>query len=370
MTTKKSTQKDVSSWSLTARVLVLSLLIGGVSGVSAGAVTTKWLADYSSELARFSTPISSDEPLPINLPQSYAEAVNQIRTDVPPAVVTVFKIVGNEFTHDLVAPENQISAGLVVTSDGWLLAEVPDFNVDQASQLKVLVADKLYGVSTAVSSSLKGWWFLKAENASNLPVRPFGAGLSLLSGDQVVLVPSVNAMEPSYITARMSPSIKTSSDYIETRFLLQPIATQISGAVVVNTRGDVVGFFDRSTENGEQLIPIEVFLPAIRSILKTGSVQNIGLGLTGDNISLLPSGITDIPNGATRGFLITGIPKTSEALGFKIGDVILSVNGEWVDDRSSLASYINTYAIQDTLIITVLRDEREQTISATLLELL
>lgn len=368
MTTKKSSKNDISSWSLTARVLVLSLLIGGVSGVCAGAVTSKWISDYSSELARFSTPISVDDPLPINLPQSYAEAVTKIRTNVPPAVVSVFKVKNKDFTRDIIAPEKQLSSGLVVTSDGWLLSYVPDFKAEQTAELQVRVADKIYGVSNALATPESGWWFLKADNASNLPVLPFGEGLSMLSGDQIILVSSINSLEPSHVVSRIDVSTTSSSDKIETRFVIEPAGLIVPGAIAVNTYGDVVGFLSQTENGSRNIIPVEVFLSAIRSILRTGSVHVAGLGLFGDNISLFPSNAPGLPSGITRGFLITEIKTTQSSFGFELGDVILSVNGEWVDDRHALSDYIGSHSVGDTLLITVFRSGKEETLSVTLPE--
>jgi hypothetical protein len=74
------------SWSHTSRIIVFSLLIGGVSGVLGTAVTYNYLSNYTYQLNQLTEPLRLTQERPRALPESYEESLTRREERAHPAV--------------------------------------------------------------------------------------------------------------------------------------------------------------------------------------------------------------------------------------------------------------------------------------------
>lgn len=346
-----------SSWNLTIRVLFLAFIVGAAAGVLGTALTNNYLAEYTFELGELTEPLRLSEERPRTFPQSYAESVEEVTKSFLPGTVDIFvKEFGSVTIYE---PEEAIARGVVLTSDGWLAAVLPRSYTP--SQLSLVIGDRAYAINQIVRDSATNVSFLQIE-AENLPVVAFGRTDGALPGDQIFTSPQRKSLASAAIVRmdRVGESIR-SSDLPSRRLVIDRNESPL-GVPATNLAGELIGLM----ETEAQMIPIELILPSFTSLLREGEILRPTLGVNMIHLSDAAGLSEELRREHAHGALIFGqVPFGSAAAiaGVKSGDIILSVDGQPINDMRSLDDYMLDYASGDAIALTI--DRAGETLDLT-----
>ena len=152
-----------------------------------------------------------------------------------------------------------------------------------------------------------------------------------------------------------------------------------SGGPLINSSGEVIAVNTAVAGNAENIgfaIPINDVQGLIKSVLEKGKLLRPYLGvryisLTDDyayqfNLSV-KRGAYLAPSSEGQSSIISGSP--ADKAGLKEKDIITKIEGTNVDENNSLTSILGRHNVGDKVTLTVVRDGKEQRITATLMEL-
>src|SRR3989304_5033995 len=139
------------------------------------------------------------------------------------------------------------------------------------------------------------------------------------------------------------------------------------GRPLPNLSSEVVGINVAVASGAENIgfaIPINLVKSAVEQFEKTGTIVRPFLGVSYYLITEDAAKVQDLPQGA----FVQGVTAGSAAAkaGVKVGDVITTIEGESITEKSSLAKIILKYEVGDKVVLAVVRNGRTITLSATL----
>ncbi len=149
-----------------------------------------------------------------------------------------------------------------------------------------------------------------------------------------------------------------------------------SGGPLANINGEVIGItslklVQDQIEGMGFTIPIELVMSCVDSLEKGEEIQRPYLGVettSVDNRFYLARYNIYVPNDATYGAVIVNIVNGSpaESSGLKVGDIILSIDGEEVEDSTYLKYMLYKHKIGDKIKVKYYRDNNINEIEITL----
>jgi S1-C subfamily serine protease len=152
-----------------------------------------------------------------------------------------------------------------------------------------------------------------------------------------------------------------------------PINRGNSGGALINTNGDLIGINSQIIGglSGGNIgigfaIPSNMVRSVMDQLIKTGTVRRGQLGIS---VSRVDSDMAQsLGMSETKGIIVNSVIPASaaERAGIRQGDVIIALNGSPVNDRNRFRNQIASMAPGTQVTLTLLRDNREQKISATL----
>jgi Do/DeqQ family serine protease len=253
--------------------------------------------------------------------------------------------------HHVVADADQITVTLLENRS--LVARV--IGSDEASDLAVLQVD-----------------------AADLKTIPFGDSSSLRVGDYVVAIGNpygfANTVTSGIVSGlgRSGLSRDAFEDFIQTD---APINFGNSGGALINLQGELVGINSAIiSRTGGSIgiglaIPVNMARAIMEQLVTTGSVRR---GLLGVNITdVTPEVATVLGLPDNSGALVSrvGADSAAEKAGIATYDVIVSINGTRLRTSGSLKNTIGLLPPGESVTVGLMRDGREQTVTAVLGEL-
>ena len=371
-------------WTAAATAL---LLTGGVIGWTAadrGAASIA-AADTTPAVERSIDPV----------PGTYAPIVER----VAPAVVTIRsermvravsqqlpdhpffrEFFGDRFPGQRQQPrrEGGVGSGVIVREDGYILTN--NHVIDKAEEVSVELSDgrslKAKVVGTDAPSDLA---VLKVEG-EKLQTLTLGDSDHVRVGDVVLAVGNPLGIGQTVTMGIVSAKGRATGgtgdgsfeDFIQTD---APINRGNSGGALVNTSGELIGINSQILSPSGGNIGIGFAIPAnmarnvMTQLIDHGEVRRGRLGVTIQGLT--PALAASLGLSGTTGALIGDVESGSPAAkaGLRAGDVITAVNGEAVKDNNVLRNEIAALQPGTEVTITVLRDGKEQVVTATLAEL-
>jgi Do/DeqQ family serine protease len=364
-----------------------ALLLAIVLSVSFIACKAQTLSSTSSSLLLPESGSASPQ-------SSYAAVVNRVM----PAVVTVrsdrrvraaqqFPFIDDPFFHDFFgdrfrnAPKESpellqrgVGSGVIVNADGYILTN--HHVIDGAEGIKVDLNDGRTFDAKVVGSDKPSDLAVLKINASSLPVLQLGDSDHVKVGDVVLAIGNPlgvgQTVTMGIISAKgRQTGISNGSfeDFLQTD---AAINQGNSGGALVNTNGELVGINSQILSPSGGSIGLGFSIPSnmARSVMdqltSTGKVRRGQLGIIVQKVS------TDIASSLglkeARGVIISQVQPGSAAehAGLKQGDIITALNGVAVDTPNSFRNQIAGTPPGTEVKLTVLRDSREQTLSAKL----
>jgi Do/DeqQ family serine protease len=218
---------------------------------------------------------------------------------------------------------------------------------------------------------------LKVE-AANLTSIPFGDSTALRVGDYVVAIGNpfgfTNSVTSGIVSAlgRSGLNNLAFEDFIQTDASINP---GNSGGALVNLKGELVGINSAiiSRTGGNVgigfAIPVNMARAIMEQLVATGMVRRGLLGVKIEDITPDIAATLDLPGNS--GALVWEVNPNSaaERAGIRIEDVIVSINGTRLRDSGSLKNAIGLLPPGQEVTVGLLRDGREQTLTAVLGEL-
>jgi Do/DeqQ family serine protease len=270
-----------------------------------------------------------------------------------------------------------LGSGVVVRSDGHILTN--HHVVDGAEDITVELSDRRTLPATLVGSDAPSDLAVLKIDAAGLPSLPLGDSEAVEVGDVVLALGNPLGVGQTVTMGIISAKGRATGlgdgsfeDFLQTD---APINTGNSGGALVNTRGQLVGINSQILSPSGGNIGIGFAIPAsmarnvMDQLIDHGSVRRGQLGVTAQTIDspLARSlGLTEV-----RGALVSGVTAGSaaERAGLRRGDVILSVDGHPIANSNALRNRIASTKPGTKVALTVMRDGREQSLTATLGEL-
>jgi Do/DeqQ family serine protease len=382
---------------------------GAVAAIAAAVVSmAAWMAPQaSSYLSAASSPANvATAPAGVVPPAvagaSYAPVVERVM----PAVVTIrvqkrasFSPTDQQMPDDLFrrffgeqAPRGQemprarrmpapvqrgLGSGVIVTKDGYILTN--NHVVDGADTVKVELPDDRTFTAKVVGADAATDLAVVKIDASNLPTLVVGDSDAVKVGDVVLAIGNplnIGETVTSGIISAKGRQTPTGDDGYQD-FLQTDAAINHgnSGGALVNVAGELIGINSQILSPSDGNIGLGFAIPSnlakhvMNELVTNGSVRRAKLGVTIQPISPDMAQAMNLPN--TRGALVATVDPGSpaERAGLKQGDVITQYNGKDVADNNQLRNVVASTLPGTKVPLTVLRDGRTQSLTATVGEL-
>ena len=262
-----------------------------------------------------------------------------------------------------------VGSGFILSQDGYILTNA--HVVSGAGEVTVRLADaKREFKAKVVGADERTDVALIQVDASGLPVATLGKSSNLEPGQWVAAIGSpfgfANTITAGIVSAtqRALPA-ETYVPFIQTDVAVNP---GNSGGPLINLAGEVVGINSMiySRTGGYMgvsfAIPIEAALDVARQLRETGKVTRgrLGIGIQPLTKELAQSFGLETADGVVVVNVETGSP--ADKSGLHVGDVILSYNGERIDQANQLPRLVASTKPGDQAELRVVREGKQQTL--------
>jgi Do/DeqQ family serine protease len=270
--------------------------------------------------------------------------------------------------------QSALGSGVVVTTDGYILTN--NHVVEGADAVNVDFTDGRTLTAKIVGTDKPSDLALLKVSGSNFKAIALGNSDNVRVGDVVLAVGNPlnvgQTVTMGIISAKgRSTGVGDGSyeDFLQTD---APINHGNSGGALVNMRGELVGINSQIMSNTDANIGIGFSIPAnmakhVMEDLRTkGKVTRAQLGVTVQNVtSDMAASLGLKQNG---GAIISGVGEDSaaERAGLKRGDVIVSFNGQPVQDTNSLRNRVADSGPGSTAEVVINRDGADKKIAVKL----
>jgi len=365
-----------------ALVLILSILVacGSMSGPGPTATVQPGLGSAALPPAAFDTPSGG-----------FATLIRQVSQEVKPAVVQVTneQVMSGTFQGVGAVPVG-VGSGFIYDSEGHILTN--NHVVEGASTLIVSLPDGRSLPAKLIGRDPQTDLAVIQISGSNLPVAKLGDASQMQVGDWVVAIGNALALPggPTVTAGLVSalgrvvqePGATTASgqsqggpflfDMIQTD---APINPGNSGGPLVNLNAEVIGINTLgggTTQQGQSIqdinfsISIATAKPIADQLVATGKVVHPYLGIS---YGFLTPAIAaqygyPVPYGDVVTSVVSGSPAAKA--GLQAQDIILEIDGQKVDQESTLALAIHQHKPGDTITLSVLRGSQTISVQVTL----
>ncbi len=373
-------QKRIASLLLPAAVFIISSAVF-VPGVSLGAEkavsqdTTKFLGRLSDALAEIG---EVARPAVVNI--STTSTVTLEENPYGDFFNDPFfrHFFGDQFGHPgqkKMFKSAALGSGVIVSENGYILTN--NHVVKDAEEIKVILYDKREFKGKVVGADAKTDLAVIKIDAKGLPVLKVGDSAKLKAGDVVLAIGNPFGLNQTVTmgivsaVGRSNIGLADFEDFIQTDAAINP---GNSGGALVNTSGELVGINTAifSTSGGYMgigfSIPSDMAKTVLDSIIKYGRVIRGWLGVSIQDLTADLAKSLGVKQ--KTGVVIADVVKDSPAdkAGLKRGDVITHFDGKTIENAIELRNMATATAPGKTAQITIVRDGKERTVTATLEE--
>ena len=323
--------------------------------------------DYGDgEITIAAYPVGGDFRVELSEERTEALTAQEVYARVNPSVVSVVAYMGRG---------GSVGTGVIMSQDGYI---VTNHHVIAGGESCTVILSNGYELEAKVV----GWdtdndlAVLKVE-AEGLTAAVFGSSDLLTVGDKVYAIGNPLGLElRGTLTDGIVSAINRDVDVdgitmtlIQTNAALNsgnsggPLINEYGQVVGINTIKMVSGYDDEATVEGLGFaVPSSTVAHIVNCIISTGEVvPEPVLGVTVIGAATLPDG--------TTGVLVREVTKGygGDMAGILPGDVILSVDGEAVDDNTDILRIRRRHQAGDTLVMVIYRDGQRFTVQVPLM---
>ena len=332
--------------------------------------------------------IARAQSAPASTATDLRDAVRQVAQQVRPAIVQITNLQQQQpgvVTSGGAIPSG-VGSGVIYDPQGHILTN--NHVIAGAQQLQVSLPDRRSFPATLVGADPQSDLAVVQIQADNLPIAPLGDSTQLQVGDWVVAIGNALALPggPTVTQGVVSALGRTVQEPGNTPnssgpFLFDAIQTDApinpgnSGGALVNLDGQVIGIntlVAGQAEPGVQAqgigfaIAIATARPIADQLVSKGRAVHPYLGIQYGALTpaIAAQLRTSVHNGAVVGSVVPGSP--AAAAGLRAGDIITAINGQPLEEESSLAQILGQRLPGDTATLTVVRGGQSQDVSVTL----
>ncbi len=378
------------SKNLSRRALVMLLVAAGVVG-SMAVYRTHLPAAAAAWLAH-ALPAPANGPIPASSVQnliSADRAMESVAARVTPAVVNItvtahaennasdnpmqqfFGQFFGQMPQQQPQIEHGLGSGFIISPDGYIVTN--NHVVENATDITVTLDDRRTFPGKVVGTDPLTDVAVVKINATGLPSVPWGDSTKLKPGQTVLAFGNpfgfnftvtrgiVSALgRPSMSRDRRRPG-----EYIQTDAAINP---GNSGGPLVDVRGRVIGIDTMIyTPSGAFAgagfaIPTQIARPIAETLIKYGKVEHGYLGIGIEDVT--PENARFFKLTKTTGALVSEVTAGSpgKTAGLKVSDVIVSLNGQPVEDAGHLQVSIGEMAPGTPITLGIIRNGQQMTL--------
>lgn len=284
---------------------------------------------------------------------------------------------GEEFERRFPMPrerrEQGLGSGVIVSPDGYIVTN--NHVVEQADEIKVLLADQRSFKATVVGTDLRTDVAVIKIEATGLPALPWGDSGQLDVGEIVLAIGNPFGLNQTVTmgiisaVGRARMGIVDYEDFIQTDAAINP---GNSGGALVNLKGELIGINTAIfTRTGGYMgigfaIPSNMVRSVMRSLIKHGKVIRGWLGVAIQEVTEDLAKEFGVPE--AMGALVSDVSDDSPAdkAGLVRGDVITAFNDTPVKDSAHLRALVTETAPGTTITLTIMREKTSRTVKVTL----
>ena len=316
----------------------------------------------------------------INQVQQKDKTVSEMITQINETVVGISKVrnSGSSIFSDENITDLGLGTGVIVTSDGYIVTNAHVSGEKYSKCYVTLASGKTYNGDVVWSNTDIDMAIVKI-NQKNLQTAKLGDSDNIKVGETVYAIGNPIGYEfqrtvTSGIISAIDRTIKFEEDekeiYMED--LIQTDATinpGNSGGPLVNEEGQVIGINGVKITSAEGIsfaIPINSIKNVINSFEKNGKFEEPTLGAFAFDKKVL--GYMDTNLAFSEGIYVAVVNKNSaaEEAGIRIGDIILSIDGNKLERMCDLRCYIYSKKPGDKIKLKIKRNYREIEVEVTL----
>jgi serine protease Do len=269
--------------------------------------------------------------------------------------------------------EQSLGSGVIINADGYILTN--NHVVESASSVRVSLADKRELKARVIGTDPRTDIAVIKVDEKNLPVLPIADSSKVKTGQFVLAVGNPFGLGQTVTMGIVSAlgrgnlSIVDYEDFIQTD---APINPGNSGGALVDIHGALIGINTAilSRSGGNQgigfAVPINMARDVMGRLVKDGKVVRGWLGVVIQPVTPAVARAMGLakPSGALIGDVTPGGP--AERAGLRRGDIVLSMNGEAINETRELSLKVAMLAPGTTARLRVHRDRGEVDIPVTL----
>jgi len=276
------------------------------------------------------------------------------------------------------APHQQrtsLGSGFIMSDDGYIITN--NHVVKDADEIIVRLNDRREFLAEVIGTDERSDIAVLKIDAKNLPTLRMGDSSTLKVGEWVLAIGSPFGFEHSVtqgIISAMGRSLPNENyvPFIQTDVAINP---GNSGGPLFNLQGEVIGVNSQiySRTGGYMgmsfAIPIKVVKDIYQQLREQGHVSRGWLGVLIQDVTreLAESFAMKKPHGALVAKVLKDSP--AEKAGFKVGDVIVSFNGDNVDVSSDLPPMVGSTKVGKTVPAKVIRHGEPVSLKVKIAEL-
>ncbi len=272
-------------------------------------------------------------------------------------------------------PVHSVGSGFILSHEGYVLTNA--HVVKDAKSLVVRLSDRREQPAQLIGYDERSDVALLKIAAPDLPTVKIGNSDRLQVGEWVLAIGSPFGLEHTAtqgIVSALGRNLPSESyvPFIQTDVAVNP---GNSGGPLFNTKGEVVGINSQIYSNtGGYMglsfaIPINVAMNVVEQLKQQGHVTRGWLGVLVQPVDqeLAEAFGLDRPRGA----LVTEVIDDSPAAAAKLqtGDIILSFDNRDIDETGRLPKFVADTPVGNTVLVTILREGRQQQVSVAIGEL-
>ncbi|MFI4954584.1 MAG: DegQ family serine endoprotease [Gammaproteobacteria bacterium] len=268
-----------------------------------------------------------------------------------------------------------LGSGFLISADGFLLTN--NHVIRDADEIQVSLNDGREYIATVIGEDEGSDLALLKIDEKDLPFVEFGSSTDLKVGEWVLAIGSPYGFEQSVtagiVSAKGRPLYSEKYvPFIQTDVAINP---GNSGGPLFNLKGQVVGINSQiiSTSGGyiglSFAVPSDVAVTVIDQLKTKGYVSRGWLGVVFQNVdsSLAESFGLERPEGALVAQVVEDSP--ASAAGLKSGDILTKYNDQVIKEAEDLPPLVGNTPPNSTVVLTLIRDAKEQQIKVKIAEL-
>jgi Do/DeqQ family serine protease len=270
--------------------------------------------------------------------------------------------------------QSALGSGVIVSTDGYVLTN--NHVIDSADEIKVDLPDgRSFGAKLIGADKPSDLALLKI-NATDLHALALGNSDAVQVGDVVLAVGNPLNLGQTVTMGIISAKGRSTSvgdgsyeDFLQTD---APINHGNSGGALVNTKGELVGINSQILSPSDGNIGIGFAIPAnmarhvMQELRTNGKVTRAQLGVTVQRVDSDMAASLGLKQ--VGGAIVANVQPggAAERAGIRQGDVIVSFNGQPVQDTNSLRNHVAEAQPGSTADVVIFRDGNERKLSVRL----